>query len=140
MRTVPSCQRYLGHRMGRRPERDGGGLESSSADIFSHPFPDRRSKNAMKMVRRKMGHLGEALEGQVAVEMLLDIELDSQDAVSVRSECWRRRVRKCHGEIIGGLQRRRLIILAVLSRVSKSSSYTGWARNPTTILEDIIVP
>ena len=33
-----------------------------------------------------MGHLGEALEGQVAVQMLLDVELDSQDSVAVRSE------------------------------------------------------
>ena len=33
-----------------------------------------------------MGDLGEALEGQVAVEMLLDVELDSKDSVPVRFE------------------------------------------------------
>lgn len=84
--AVAGGERQIGHRVRRRPERDGGGLEASPADVLRHPFTDRRPEDPVKMVRRQMGDIGEALEGQLTVQMLLDVELHPQNSQPVRFE------------------------------------------------------
>ena len=66
-----------------RVQPQGRSLQPEPADVLSDGLSDHGPKHTMKVIGRKMSQPRQLLQGQLLVEMLLDMKLNPQNALAV---------------------------------------------------------